>query len=163
MGILEEENQVHGDRFFFEAYFQRKITPEKIQHALEHAMRHGFDLEQLKSFDLLQVNQFVAQAHLLFRKQKHSYPRRSIDGYFNMVEDDDAKVPQDILELAIKSIEIPPDDVLHEHRFYGIESVILKHFKKKKKLKRRGRTSAILNEDMHAVTLFLEYVLCFHD
>jgi Plavaka transposase len=156
----QEGTQLQDRKFFFEAHFQCNITQEQIKHALEHSLRHGFDLEQLKSFDLLQMNQFVNQAHLLFRKQKHSYPRRTIAGYFNL--EADFNVPLDILEMAIKSVQTRPDDILHEHRFYGIESVLLKHFKEKKRIKGAGRTAAILNHDMHAVTLFLEYVLCFH-
>ena len=45
-------------RFFFESHFQRKITEEQIKHALTHAVRHGFDIQQLQSFHLLQTNQF---------------------------------------------------------------------------------------------------------
>jgi hypothetical protein len=155
-----EEIREKDDRFYFESHFQRNISKEQIQHALEHAMRHGFDIEQLKSFDVLQMNQFVTQAHVLFRKQKHSYPRRTIAGYFDLGAD--IHVPVDILDMAVASVDISPEDILHDHRFYGVESVILKHFKEKRKTKGTGRTAAILNQDMYAVTLFLEYVLCFH-
>jgi hypothetical protein len=48
-------NQLQDDKFFFERHLQHNISPEQIRHALEHAMRHGFDLEQVKSFDLLQM------------------------------------------------------------------------------------------------------------
>ena len=109
------ETQEKDVRYFFEAHFKRNITQEQIRHALEHTMRHGFDIEQLKSFDLLQMNQFVTQAHLLFRKQKHSYPRRSIQGYFD--HDADTNVPVDILDLAIASVEISAEGVLQDHRF----------------------------------------------
>jgi Plavaka transposase len=93
-----EETQEKDDRFYFESHFQRNISKEQIQHALEHAMRHGFDIEQLKSFDVLQLNQFVSQAHKLFRKQKHSYPRRSIAGFFDVGAD--TNVPVDIIDMA---------------------------------------------------------------
>ena len=148
------------DRLFFESHFHRNLSPQQIRHALEHATRHGFDILQLRSFDLLQTNQFVTQAHMLFRKQRHPYPQRTIEGYFNFAAD--ISIPSDILRLAIKSVEVPPKDVLPERRFYGVESVVVKHLKEKQKIKGSGRTAAILNHDMHAVTLFLEYVLCFH-
>ena len=157
---IAEETPKKEDKFFFESYLQRRISPQQIQHALEHAMRHGFNIEQVRSFDLLQTNQFVTQAHVLFRKQKHAYPRRTIEGYFD--KNADIRVPMDILRLAIKSVTIPPEEILPERRYYGVESVIPKHFREKRKIKGSGRTAAILNQDMHAVTLFLEYVLCFH-
>jgi hypothetical protein len=158
-GLLDNRPE-KNDKFFFESHFNRNITQDQIQHALRHAMRHGFDIEQLRSFDVLQLNQFTTQAHLLFRKQKHPYPQRSIQGYFDHAAD--ITVPPDILKMAVEAVDISPEDVLREHRFYGVESVILKHFREKKKMKGSGRTAAILNQDMHAVTLFLEYVLCFH-
>jgi len=145
-------------RFFFESHFQRKITEEQIKHALTHAVRHGFDIQQLQSFDLLQTNQFVTQAHLLFCKKNHVYPSRSIEGYFDLQAN--ASIPENILQLAVKSFKYLRK--IPSARYHGVDSVTLKHFKTEKKLKGRGRTAAILNEDMHAVTLFLEYVLCFH-
>jgi hypothetical protein len=154
------DNMETAEKFFFESHFQRKITPEQIRHALVHAIRHGFDIRQLESFDILQTNQFVAQAHLLFRKQKHAYPNRSIPGYFEFTAE--VNIPDHILQLAVNSIETLPEHILPPSRFYGIESVTPKHFKQKGRIKGSGPTAAILNQDMHAVTLFLEYILCFH-
>jgi hypothetical protein len=154
------DNKDPAGKFYFEPHFQQKITEEQIRHALEHAMRHGFDIQQLLSLDVLQINQFVAQAHVLFRKKKHAYPNRSIEGFFD--PQTDIHIPDDIMQLAIKSLASSPEDIIPPCRFYGIESVTMKHFKNKPKLKGSGRTAAILNQDMHAITLFLEYILSFH-
>ena len=108
-----EEIPEKDDRFYFESHFHRNISREQIQHALEHATGHGFDIEQLKSFDILQMNQFVTQAHQLFRKQKHSYPRRRIPGYFELQVD--VNVPLDILDMAVTSVQISPEAILHDH------------------------------------------------
>jgi hypothetical protein len=167
LGLTNNSNSVARDmsqaEYYFEKHFQRNLTPTQIEHALEHVMRHSYDLEQVKSFDILQVNQFVAQAHILFKKKVHTYPKRSIEGYYHHPEEDtEVKVPEDVLRLAIQSVQFHPEDVLGSHRFDGVESVIPKHFKRKQKIKRIGNTEAILCSDPKAVILFLELLLFFH-
>ena len=147
--------------FYYDAYFNT-MDIEIIKHTLEHLHRHGFNLQQLKSLDLLQINQLMSNCYQLFSQTNHdsSYPSSNIAGHYSAWDPTVDFIPQDIIDLVKKAMKKDAYG-LNPARSHGITNVKQKHYREKPKIKGEGRTSAVLS-DVNSLVYFLEYVLCFH-
>ena len=148
--------------FYYENHFHT-MDENKINLTLEHLARHGFNLEQLHTLDLLQINQLVSNCLSLFGRTSYprSYPKTNINGYYHDLGPN-YSVPRAITDLVIKGSHIDSAKViLPKSRLIGIKNVPKKHLRDKPKVDGLGPTSAVMS-DMRSLLLFLEYVLVFH-
>lgn len=149
--------------FFFEKHCMCDFTEEQICHLLTHMCRHGFDVDIIHSLDVFQIRILMSEANSLFKKDDFIYPRRDMGIYFQDLGEDFTLDPT-ILKVVVKACSLVPDEILGQHRFHGVDNVKIKHMKSKSKTNgdKTGSTAAILTDDMNAVAMFFEYVLCFH-
>jgi hypothetical protein len=160
--LENEEGEAEDYPFYYEGYF-RTMDDETIMHTLEHVCRHGLNLEQLKSLDVLQINQLMSGCDPLFSKTNFdtSYPRSNIAGHYSALGRTVNFIRRDIKVLVTKAMLGKDAHVLNKARSRGIQNVLPKHYREKPKIKGDGRSSAVLS-DVQSLVPFLEYVLCFH-
>jgi hypothetical protein len=148
--------------FYYEGYF-KTMDEETIMHTLEHLYRHGYNLEQLKSLDILQINQLMIQCYQMFSQTNRdtSYPRSNIAGHYLAHGPTVNFIPDDITELVKEAMQGKDAHHLNRARSNGIRDVVQKHYREKPKTKGDGRSSAVLS-DVNSLVLYLEYALCYH-
>lgn len=145
--------------------------------------RHGFNLEHLHDLDLFQINRLISEGYKLFMSPSSlKYPEKDIDQYYTS-EESDVEIHDDLVKMVLEAFPKNLESFLHRHRFYGVDSVELKHLKLKsiegkkvgekngntsavllgkKSREKNGNTSAVLAHDMRALNMFMEYALTFH-
>jgi hypothetical protein len=149
-------------KFYFEQHCSINLTQHQISQLLTHMARHGFDLNIVHSLDVFQIRLLMFEANTLFKKGIFAYPRRDMGTYFEDLGAD-FRVDTATAEVVFNACSASPREMLGSRCVHGVENVRLKHLKSKLKTNdKTGSTAAILAEDMNAVAMFLEYVLCFH-
>ena len=165
-----------------------ELSLSDIVQILKHIHRHGFNLERLHDLDCFQINKLVSVGHELFKSPSLKYPENDINQYYTS-DASEVEIHPDLLEIVQKAFPDNLESFLLRNRFYGVDSVELKHLKveltKHRKLKslegkkggggkngntssvlagagKNGNTSAVLAHDMRALHMFLEYTLTFH-
>jgi hypothetical protein len=149
--------------YYYEQHFV-KLVPDDVSETLEHLLRHGFDLQQLKTLDLLQINQLIVSGYDVFSRITYpaSYPTDNIDGFYTDLGDD-PDIPDDIVQLVHDAFNIEKrrkKGVLSKSRFGTVGKIKPKHLRDKPKLDGQGSTSAVLCNGISLI-FFLEYVLCY--
>ena len=151
---------------FFEHHCTRKLPPAEILQVLKHMHRHGFDLQQLHDLDNFQINKLISEGYKLFKSPSLKYPEKDIRHYYRN-EESEVDIDADLYATVLDAFPENLESFMHRHRFYGVDSVELKHLKFKssdgmKLVEKNGNTSAVLAHDMRSLNMFLEYALCFH-
>ena len=149
-------------KFYFEHHCSIVLTEQQVSNLLTCMARHGFDLDIIHSLDVFQIRLLMFEANTLFKKDGFTYPRRNIGEYY---QDLGAEFRPDskTVEVVFNACQLPAHEVLGSRRFDGVDNVRVKHLKLKPKTSEKiGSTAAILAEDMNAVAMFFEYILCFH-
>jgi hypothetical protein len=158
---------VRESALFFEHHCAQKLSPSDIRHVLIHMQCHGFDLEQIHDLDLFQINKLLSEGYKLFKSSSLKYPEKDIPHFFTN-NATHLEIDSDVYTTALSAFPDDIDSFMHRHRFYGVDSVELKHLKLKlatdgnRGAEKNGNTAAVLAHDMRALNMFLEYALCFH-
>ena len=154
-------------RLFYEHHCTLRLSPSDILQVLKHMHRHGFDLDQVHDLDHFQINKLISEAYKLFKCPSLKYPEKDIRHYYTN-EELDVEIDTDLYNTVLAAFPDNVESFIHRHRFYGVDSVELKHLKfkssvgKRGKKEKNGNTSAVLAHEMRALNMFMEYALCFH-
>jgi hypothetical protein len=148
---------------FYLDQHMHQLDDQTIRHILEQMIRHEFPLSMLDDLDPFQINQMIWHCADIFRTTTYpsSYPLTDIDGLYSDVGKT-IVIPSEIYSSVKYALQVQPSKLIQKHRLRRVEGTTTKHFKRKVQRKGDGSTTAVLCSNMGTLTIFLEYVLCFH-
>lgn len=159
---LDHNVSIQATPFFWEKYMSSKLTHEQIENRLISMVRHGFDIQIIKTLDIFQLHSLISHCDIESINFPNDYPKKDITNHYKKLPRN-YKIPKDILNKSIEAFSVNDDDtedLLGPHKFRNLEGAVPKHFRQKVGVK--GKTCTILTEDTRSFIFFLEYMLCFH-
>lgn len=180
-----------GSPEFYLNYHMHTMDDEEslqtVKHTLEHMIRHGFPAYLLDILDPFQTNQLIRHCTDSFHSTSYpeSYPpnqlvilgkelysdlgpltrstkklqgKEPIPLYFEKGN----PITKEQVSLVAYAVQTKPEKLIDSHRRRQVQGTTPKHLLRKANKKGEGATAAVLTSDMATLTIFLEYVLCFH-
>lgn len=139
------------------------LEDQRIQHTLEHMLRHGFPLHLIHDLDPYQINQMVWHCSEIFKTTQ--YPESYLTRHVKDIYTDMGplhQIPPESYLLVKYALQTKPSKLIKPHRHRTVDGATAKHLRKKVSKKGDGSTAAVLTSNMGTLSIFLEYVLCYH-
>ena len=150
-------------KFYLDHHMHTLEDDHAIRHTLEHMIRHGFQISLIDELDMFQINQMVWHCHDMFKSTQYpnNYPSDDMAGSYNDLGTN-VIVPKEQFRIVKHALQEQPSKMFKNHRRRKVEGTTGKHFMKKTNKKGEGSSAAVLSTNMGTLTIFLEYVLCYH-